>query len=169
MNSNVSEGDDASSFVNDENDNISICENSETQPQNRKRHHRHSAHQIQRMEELFTDSPHLDKKQRRELSEELGMEELQIKFWFQNKRTQMKGKYEHKQNTYLRAENEKLREENLKLGESLSNACCLACGKMIDLGDLCQGERRLRMENARLIEEIDRITTLAAKYIGRSL
>lgn len=39
---------------------------------------------------LFKECPHPDDEQRKELSRELGLEPLQIKFWFQNKRTQMK-------------------------------------------------------------------------------
>jgi hypothetical protein len=39
---------------------------------------------------FFKECPHPDDKQRKELSRELSLEPLQVKFWFQNKRTQMK-------------------------------------------------------------------------------
>ena len=39
---------------------------------------------------FFKECPHPDDKQRKELSRELNLEPLQVKFWFQNKRTQMK-------------------------------------------------------------------------------
>jgi homeobox-leucine zipper protein len=39
---------------------------------------------------FFQECPHPDDKQRKELSRELGLDPLQVKFWFQNKRTQMK-------------------------------------------------------------------------------
>lgn len=39
---------------------------------------------------FFKECPHPDDKQRKELGRELGLEPLQVKFWFQNKRTQMK-------------------------------------------------------------------------------
>lgn len=42
---------------------------------------------------FFKEYPHPDDKQRKELSRELGLEPLQVKFWFQNKRTQMKVLY----------------------------------------------------------------------------
>lgn len=39
---------------------------------------------------MFKECPHPDEKQRMELSRELGLAPRQIKFWFQNRRTQMK-------------------------------------------------------------------------------
>lgn len=38
----------------------------------------------------FKDNPHPDEKERLELGERLGLELRQVKFWFQNRRTQMK-------------------------------------------------------------------------------
>ncbi|XP_034673967.1 homeobox-leucine zipper protein HDG12-like isoform X4 [Vitis riparia] len=56
----------------------------------KKRYHRHTAHQIQRLEGMFKECPHPDEKQRLQLSRELALAPRQIKFWFQNRRTQMK-------------------------------------------------------------------------------
>lgn len=39
---------------------------------------------------FYKECPHPDEKQRKELSLQLGIEPIQVKFWFQNKRTQMK-------------------------------------------------------------------------------
>jgi hypothetical protein len=39
---------------------------------------------------LFKECPHPDEKQRGELSKRLGLDPRQVKFWFQNRRTQMK-------------------------------------------------------------------------------
>ena len=39
---------------------------------------------------FYKECPHPDEEQRRDLSKELGLEPNQIKFWFQNKRTQTK-------------------------------------------------------------------------------
>lgn len=39
---------------------------------------------------FFKECPHPDDKQRKDLGRRLGLEPLQVKFWFQNKRTQMK-------------------------------------------------------------------------------
>ncbi|THG05427.1 hypothetical protein TEA_011821 [Camellia sinensis var. sinensis] len=56
----------------------------------KRRYQRHTQFQIQEMENFFKEYPHPDDKQRKVLSRELGLEPLQIKFWFQNKRTQIK-------------------------------------------------------------------------------
>jgi hypothetical protein len=43
-----------------------------------------------RARRMFKECPHPDENQRMQLSRELGLEPRQIKFWFQNRRTQMK-------------------------------------------------------------------------------
>ncbi|XP_038713284.1 homeobox-leucine zipper protein HDG2 isoform X3 [Tripterygium wilfordii] len=139
----------------------------EQQRRKKKRYHRHTQHQIQEMEAFFKECPHPDDKQRKELSRELGLEPLQIKFWFQNKRTQMKTQHERHENSQLRAENEKLRSDNMRYREALSNASCPNCGGPTAIGEMSFDEHHLRLENARLREEIDRISAIAAKYVGK--
>ncbi|TKY51112.1 Homeobox-leucine zipper protein PROTODERMAL FACTOR 2 [Spatholobus suberectus] len=133
----------------------------------KKRYHRHTQLQIQEMEAFFKECPHPDDKQRKELSRELGLEPLQIKFWFQNKRTQVKAQHERHENNLLKAENEKLRAENSRYKEALSNAACPSCGGPTALGEMSFDEQHLRIENARLREEIDRMSGIAAKYAGK--
>ncbi|XP_022136006.1 homeobox-leucine zipper protein HDG2-like [Momordica charantia] len=133
----------------------------------KKRYHRHTQHQIQQMEAFFKECPHPDDKQRKELSRELGLEPLQVKFWFQNKRTQMKTHHERHENTQLRTENEKLRADNMRYREALSNATCPNCGGPTAIGEMSFDEHHLRLENSRLREEIDRISAIAAKYVGK--
>ena len=94
-------------------------EGDETRPPRKKRYHRHTPQQIQELEQykfmifficeytnldaldscymgfcfwfrLFKECPHPDEKQRLELSRRLSLETRQVKFWFQNRRTQMK-------------------------------------------------------------------------------
>ncbi|KAH0436330.1 hypothetical protein IEQ34_026434 [Dendrobium chrysotoxum] len=153
-------------------ENIEGASGDEQDPNQRprkKRYHRHTQHQIQEMEAFFKDCPHPDDKQRKELSRELGLEPLQVKFWFQNKRTQMKTQHERQENGQLRAENERLRSENLRYKEALSNASCPTCGGPATLGEMSFDEHHLRIENARLREEIDKISGIAAKYVGKPM
>ncbi|KAL3519511.1 hypothetical protein ACH5RR_017660 [Cinchona calisaya] len=138
-------------------------------PNKKKRYHRHTQHQIQEMESFFKECPHPDDKQRKELGRRLGLEPLQVKFWFQNKRTQMKSQHERHDNTLLRTENEKLRAENIRYKEALSNATCPNCGGPAAIGEMSFDEQHLRIENARLREEIDRISGIAAKYVGKPM
>jgi homeobox-leucine zipper protein len=88
----------------------------------KKRYHRHTPQQIQELEayvtskslysfflpefldltiiilcicSVFKECPHPDEKQRMELSRRLNLESRQVKFWFQNRRTQMKVRSTH--------------------------------------------------------------------------
>ncbi|XXG73229.1 hypothetical protein AAC387_Pa07g2183 [Persea americana] len=141
----------------------------QNQPARKKRYHRHTQRQIQEMEAFFKECPHPDDKQRRELGRELGLEPLQVKFWFQNKRTQMKTHHERHENTQLRTENEHLRMENMRFKEALSSAACLTCGGQTTIGQMSYNEQQLRLENARLREEIERISGIASKYVGKPM
>ena len=49
-----------------------------------------SSDQLQRMKDEFTVNRYLTKEQRRALAVELGLDEIQIKIWFQNKRAKLK-------------------------------------------------------------------------------
>ncbi|XP_042500960.1 homeobox-leucine zipper protein ROC8-like [Macadamia integrifolia] len=135
----------------------------------KKRYHRHTARQIQELESVFKECPHPDEKQRSQLSRDLGLEPRQIKFWFQNRRTQMKAQHERADNCALRAENDKIRCENIAIREALKNVICPNCGGPPVGEDSYFDEQRLRMENSRLKEEVDRVSSIASKYIGRPI
>ncbi|KAG4907737.1 hypothetical protein AAZX31_20G130200 [Glycine max] len=134
----------------------------------RRRHTRHTHHQISEMESFFKGCPHPDEKQRKALGRELGLEPLQIKFWFQNKRTQVKTQQERYENNLLRVENDKLRAENRRYRNALANALCPSCGGPTALGEMSFDEQQLRIENARLKEEIASMSGPAAKHAGKS-
>ncbi|KAG4118100.1 hypothetical protein ERO13_D12G272900v2 [Gossypium hirsutum] len=135
----------------------------------KKPYHRHTAHQIQRLESMFKECPHPDEKQRLHLSRELGLAPRQIKFWFQNRRTQMKAQHERADNSALRAENDKIRCENIAIREALKNVICPSCGGPPVTEDSYFDDQKMRMENAQLKEELDRVSSIAAKYIGRPI
>ncbi|PON43810.1 Octamer-binding transcription factor [Parasponia andersonii] len=135
----------------------------------KKRYHRHTARQIQEMEALFKECPHPDDKQRMKLSQELGLKPRQVKFWFQNRRTQMKAQQDRSDNVILRAENDSLKNENYRLQAALRNIMCPNCGGQAMIGEIGLDEQQLRLENARLREELDRVCCLTSRYTGRSI
>ncbi|CAL0315116.1 unnamed protein product [Lupinus luteus] len=138
-------------------------------PPRKKRYHRHTPQQIQELESLFKECPHPDEKQRLELSKRLCLETRQVKFWFQNRRTQMKTQLERHENLLLRQENDKLRAENMSIREAMRNPMCSNCGGPAIIGDISVEEQHLWIENARLKDELDRVCALAGKFLGRPL
>lgn len=62
--------------------------------------------------------------------------------------------HERHENTQLRTENEKLRADNMRYREALSNASCPNCGGPTAIGEMSFDEHHLRLENARLREEV---------------
>ncbi|EEF43509.1 homeobox-leucine zipper protein HDG5 [Ricinus communis] len=140
---------------------------SSEQPPKKKRYHRHTARQIQEMESLFKECPHPDDKQRMKLSQDLGLKPRQVKFWFQNRRTQMKAQQDRADNIILRAENETLKSDNYRLQAELRNLICPSCGGPAMLGGISFEE--LRLENARLRDELERVCCVASRYGGRPI
>ncbi|XP_059301646.1 homeobox-leucine zipper protein ANTHOCYANINLESS 2-like [Lycium ferocissimum] len=138
-------------------------------PRKKKRYHRHTPQQIQELEALFKECPHPDEKQRLELSKRLCLETRQVKFWFQNRRTQMKTQLGRHENSYLQQENDKLRAENMSIKEALRNPICTNCGGPAIIGELSLEEQHLRIENSRLKDELDRVCALAGKFLGRPI
>ncbi|KAL3649618.1 hypothetical protein CASFOL_006021 [Castilleja foliolosa] len=138
-------------------------------PVKKKRYHRHTARQIQEMESLFKECPHPDDKQRLKLSQELGLKPRQVKFWFQNRRTQMKAQHDRQDNVVLRSENESLKNDNYRLQAALSNIVCPNCGGPAMLGEMGYDEQQVRIENARLKAELERVCCLVTQHTGRPM
>lgn len=132
----------------------------------RKKYHRHTAEQIREMEALFKESPHPDEKQRQQLSKQLGLAPRQVKFWFQNRRTQIKAIQERHENSLLKTEMEKLRDENKAMREQINKACCPNCGTATTSREaaLTTEEQQLRIENARLKAEVEKLRSALGKY-----
>ncbi|KAK8289020.1 hypothetical protein V6Z12_D07G163200 [Gossypium hirsutum] len=81
----------------------------------------------------------------------------------------MKTQLERHENSLLRQENDKLRAENMSIREAMRNPICTNCGGPAIIGDLSLEEEHLRIENARLKDELDRVCALASKFLGRPL
>ncbi|XP_071901499.1 homeobox-leucine zipper protein GLABRA 2 [Coffea arabica] len=132
----------------------------------RKKYHRHTAEQIREMEALFKESPHPDEKQRQQLSKQLGLHPRQVKFWFQNRRTQIKAIQERHENGLLKTELEKLRDENKALRETIQKASCPSCGFATSAKgpSTASDEQQLRIENARLKAEVEKLRAALGRY-----
>ncbi|KAL8141515.1 hypothetical protein V2J09_014547 [Rumex salicifolius] len=115
----------------------------------RPKYHRHNSMQIKELERFFKEDPHPNDRQRLVLSRKLGLEKHQIKYWFQNKRTQLKAQADRNAITVLQEENEKLRMET----NAMKMAKCKECGGSSS-AETPMNDVLLRMENARLKKEL---------------
>ncbi|KAG5596087.1 hypothetical protein H5410_037319, partial [Solanum commersonii] len=132
--------------------------NDDDHPNKKMRNHRHTKQHIEEMEALFKECPKPNKKKMKELSNKLELEPLQIKLWFQNRRTQIKNQDQHSENLSLRAENDKLRAECVWLSEAINKGCPNCGDHGFRLGETPNNEQYLRLENARLQEEVVHIS-----------
>ncbi|XP_014517364.1 homeobox-leucine zipper protein HDG11-like [Vigna radiata var. radiata] len=125
-----------------------------------------SSSQTSRLERFIKDCPHPDEAQRRQLAAEIGLEPRQIKFWFQNKRTQIKNQHERADNTALRVENDRIHTENVTMQEALKSMLCPSCGGPPCLeGDREHAIHNMRLENMHLKEEHEKVSRLLSRYL----
>ncbi|KAA8539898.1 hypothetical protein F0562_026590 [Nyssa sinensis] len=135
----------------------------------KKKYHRHTLHQIQELEACFKENPHPDEKTRLEIGKKLSLEKKQVKFWFQNRRTQMKTQLERHENVMLRQENDKLRIDNIAMKDAVRNPICSSCGGPAILGEISIEEHQLRIENVRLKDELNWTHEVSNKFLCRPL
>ncbi|KAM7515912.1 hypothetical protein LguiA_005495 [Lonicera macranthoides] len=134
----------------------------------KKSYRRHTTQQIRHLETFFEECPHPDENQRWQLSHDLGLEPRQIKFWFQNKKTQIKAQNECANNNALRQENKRIHCENIAITEALKNVICPACG----VPPLGEEERQrniqqLKIENALLKQKHEILSHMLANMTGK--
>ncbi|KAF1002210.1 hypothetical protein AG4045_018553, partial [Apium graveolens] len=93
----------------------------------------------------YKEDTHPNQLKRNEIAQALGMEPNQIRYWFQNKRSQVKNQSTREKNETFQSENDNLRAQIQYFTEVLSNKNCQECG--------WAEENILRSENIRLREE----------------
>lgn len=76
---------------------------------------------------------------------------------------------ERHENLLLKQENDKLRVENIAIKEAIRSPICITCGGQAILGEISIEEHHLRIENARLRDELNRVCVLANKFLGKPL
>lgn len=78
----------------------------------------------------------------------------------------VKTQLERHENSILKQENDKLRIENLAMKEAVRNPICDNCGSPAILGEISMEQHHLMIENARLKDELSRLSILASKFFG---
>ncbi|KAG6485725.1 hypothetical protein ZIOFF_054290 [Zingiber officinale] len=139
---------------------------------------------------MFKACPHPDEKQRMQLSRDLGLEPRQINWILMRVEAKrchlfeeiglldrflllliicMQAQQDRSDNCVLRSENDKIRCENIAMREALKNVICPSCGSSSCTDDSYFDESKLRMENTRLKEQLDRVSSIASRYLGRPM
>ncbi|GLJ12320.1 hypothetical protein SUGI_0188660 [Cryptomeria japonica] len=134
-----------------------------------KRHTRYNSSQVEIMEEFFKVCQHPDEKERLELSNRLGLTPQQIKFWFQNRRTQVKVQQDRTVNAFLHTENERLRMDILALQRTLQDIKCLTCGGPDLMKEMVLNQQKLAIQNQYLKVEVAKLSAVASNRIGRTI
>ncbi|KAI3800162.1 hypothetical protein L1987_35472 [Smallanthus sonchifolius] len=155
------------------NENFESSDEQEIQPggaassSRRVQYNRHTPEQIEELEKLFKKNPHPNEKQRSEIGRKLNIEMRKVKFWFQNRRTQLKTQTERHENAILKQENEHLRLENLAMKEAVKNPFCNKCGGHATIPERSIQDQKLLIDNARLKEELSSMTNIVNQLLGR--
>uniref|UniRef100_A0A0D3EUX9 Homeobox domain-containing protein n=1 Tax=Oryza barthii TaxID=65489 RepID=A0A0D3EUX9_9ORYZ len=129
---------------------------SNTNEKRKRRLQRLTGKQSEVLEGFFSICGHPDDGQKRHLSETTGLGLDQVKFWFQNKRTQVKTMCWKEENYKLSVENEILRDENRRVKIAHCTAICLTCRNSSVQNQLAVEMERLMGQSERLQQEIAR-------------
>ncbi|KAK1419784.1 hypothetical protein QVD17_29116 [Tagetes erecta] len=132
-------------------------------------YNRHTPYQTQELENYFKMNSHPNEKQRAELGRKLNIEINKIKFWFQNRRTQLKNQTERHEKSMLKHENEQLKLDILATKEAAKNMLCSICGGQATIPDKSIQEQKLLIENVRLKDEITNMTSVVNQMMGKMM
>ncbi|KAK3143055.1 hypothetical protein QOZ80_4BG0357300 [Eleusine coracana subsp. coracana] len=91
-----------------------------------------------------------------ELAAKIGMDSERIKYWFQNRRWQMKVKSCSKERDQVRVQNNALKTENTELWNRVLEKRCFPCICLMSPREQLTEKQRLLIENMRLKKEIMR-------------
>ncbi|XP_074352225.1 homeobox-leucine zipper protein PROTODERMAL FACTOR 2-like [Apium graveolens] len=131
-------------------------------PSKKRRSQCYTEQQINVLETYYKEDTHPNQLKRNEIAQALGMEPNQIRYWFQNKRSQVKNQSTREKNETFQSENDNLRAQIQYFTEVLSNKNCQECG--------WAEENILRSENIRLREEVRQLkSTVARNMAGEDL
>ncbi|RCV33168.1 hypothetical protein SETIT_7G060900v2 [Setaria italica] len=130
-----------------------------------KRPKRFNVRQVQELEAMFHACTHPDAEQRQQLGTRIGLEERQVRFWFQNRRSLMKLKACGNEVKELQQENGKLQADNNELKQLMLDPTCFKCRDPAGATQTTLERQRLLRENARLKDELQR----ANAYLKRSI
>nr|CAB3452675.1 unnamed protein product [Digitaria exilis]CAB3456388.1 unnamed protein product [Digitaria exilis] len=130
-----------------------------------KRKKRHTPAQIQELRAVFEQCNHPDEKTRRALGTKIGLEARQVRFWFQNQRSQMQAKAMVEDGKLVRQEHATLMAENVSLRHAMVAKCCSACGGGTVSAEPSPEKRRLLAENSRLKDEHMRANSILHKVL----
>nr|BAG68838.1 homeodomain-containing transcription factor FWA [Arabidopsis halleri subsp. halleri] len=122
-----------------------------------RRAHRHTAYQTQELENFYLENPLPTEDQRYELGQRLNMEPKQVKFWFQNKRNQMKINSDRLENITLREDHDRLLLTQHQLRSAMLYCSCNICGRATNCGDIDYEVQKLIVENTILEREINQL------------
>nr|BAG68835.1 homeodomain-containing transcription factor FWA [Arabidopsis lyrata subsp. petraea] len=122
-----------------------------------RRAHRHTAYQTQELENFYLENTLPTEDQRYELGQRLNMEPKQVKFWFQNKRNQMKINSDHLENITLREDHDRLLLTQHQLRSAMLHCSCNICGRATNCGDIDYEVQKLIVENTILEREINQL------------
>ncbi|KAI5443568.1 hypothetical protein KIW84_012275, partial [Lathyrus oleraceus] len=137
---------------------------------NRSSNMRFTPYQISVLKKFIEQDCHPSKEQRSQLAEEIGLEPIQVKYWFQNRRTLLKKQNSRENNSALRAENEDLLHQNIHMKETLKAKLCTTCGgPPVPSKENELSMQKMAEQNTRLKEEVDKASTLLARYSKKEI